>query len=78
MENLPTNTTGLIAFLVVTFIGAIVWMMRYFIDYIQKKNGNLERVSETFAKTMENVILKHNADRVEWMQKLQDCYSHRS
>lgn len=63
LGTLPTNVVELIAFLTVAYLGGMGWMVRYFLnaqrtqtrtymDYIQNKNGNLERVTKNFTDAM--------------------------
>jgi hypothetical protein len=78
MESLPTTSIGLVGFIVIAFIGSQGWIIRYFMTYIQKKNANLERVSENFAKTMKDITETHRVDRDEWMEKLEQCHAKKS
>lgn len=59
--ELPTTTVGLIAFLTAAYLGGTGYLVRYFLnaqkkqtdiymEYIQTKNGHLEKARESFGK----------------------------
>lgn len=80
MENLPTTTIGLIAFIVVAFGVMLRQIVLTFMSYIKTKNDNLERTSKNFAdavKTMHedhqeaiaSIVLEHRTDMKELISK---------
>ena len=73
MENLPTSSIGLIAFIIIAFGGMLKYIADKggkntdtFMTYIQKKNENLERTSKNFTDTIE----KMQADHQQFMREL--------
>lgn len=73
LTQLPTTSIGLIGFLTVANLGAMGYIVRYFLnaqktqtkiymEYISQKNGNLERVTENF-----NHALEEHRNRFETM-----------
>ena len=66
MEQLPTTSIGLIAFIIVAAGVALRYLAdqnrkttETFMTYIQTKNHNLERATQLFTKTMEEQAERH-------------------
>ena len=73
MQDLPTTSIALIGFITVVNVGGIGVLVKYFLgsqrqqtekymEYIEKKNGNLERVTANFAQAQ-----KESRDQFEKM-----------
>lgn len=59
MTELPTTVIGLLAFLF-TGSGFAIWrIQKSFLEYIQMKNGNLEKAIVIFTKAMEEQGERH-------------------
>lgn len=57
MEQIPTTTIGLIAVIFIGFFALVRYVTNKqgetvgsFLDYIQKKNGHMERIAEQFSE----------------------------
>lgn len=60
MEQIPTTTIGLIAAIFVGFFALIRYVMNKqgktvdtFLDYIQQKNGHMERIATQFSEKVD-------------------------
>lgn len=94
-QNLPTTVIGLVAFIALANISGMIWMLRYFLtaqrkqtetymNYIQTKNGHLEKARDSFGEMLSeqserhNKILSEQSDRHEKvlnaaMEQLRAC-----
>ncbi len=88
-STLPTTVIGLIAFITALDIGAVVWVVKYFLsaqrkqteiymDYIQNKNGYLESQRDDFGKMLQVQGDRHDAMLREYANRLEVCQAQKS
>ena len=70
---IPDTTIGLVAFITLAYLSTTIWLISYFMTYIQKKNANLERTSENFAKHLNEMTARAERERKDMEERLRQC-----